>query len=116
MRRASSLYAASRIDALDMQLALGRAPGLTAQQLRRALSGLQGRHDYSSGLQALFRQCRSSLESLGLAAAAGAALQAPDTVRIAADRRWVESERVSLIDAAGPEYSRCRATPRPAEK
>lgn len=87
-----------------MQLALGRAPGLTAQQLRRALSALQGRQDHSTGLQALFRQCRSSLESLGLAAAAGAALQAPDTVRIAADRRWVESERVSLIDAAGPLY------------
>jgi DNA processing protein len=92
------------MDALDMQLALGRAPGLTAQQLRRALSALHGRQDHSTGLQALFRQCRSSLESLGLAAAAGAALQAPDTVRIAADRRWVESERVSLIDAAGPLY------------
>jgi DNA processing protein len=104
MRRAALLYAASRMDALDMQLALGRAPGLTAQQLRRALSGLQGRHDYSSGLPALFRQCRSSLESLGLAAATAAALQAPDTVRIAADRRWIESERVSLIDAAGPLY------------
>jgi len=87
-----------------MQLALGRAPGLTAQQLRRALSALQGRQDHSTGLQALFRQCRSSLESLGLAAAAGAALQAPDRLRIAADRRWVESERVSLIDAAGPLY------------
>ena len=92
------------MDALDMQLALGRAPGLTAQQLRRALAALQGRQDHSSGLQALFRQCRSSLESLGLAAAAGAALQAPDRVRLAADRRWVESERVSLIDAAGPLY------------
>jgi DNA processing protein len=92
------------MDALDMQLALGRAPGLTAQQLRRALSALQGRQDHSSGLQALFRQCRSSLESLGLAAAAGAALQAPDRVRLAADRRWVESERVSLIDATGPLY------------
>jgi DNA processing protein len=39
-----------------------------------------------------------------LAAAAGAALQAPDALRIAADRRWVESERVSLIDAAGALY------------
>jgi DNA processing protein len=92
------------MDALDMQLALGRAPGLTAQQLRHALSALNGRQDHSTGLQALFRQCRSSLEALGLAAAAGAALQAPDAVRIAADRRWVESERVSLIDAAGPLY------------
>ena len=39
-----------------------------------------------------------------LPAAAGAALQAPDAARIAADRRWVESEGVSLIDAAGPQY------------
>ncbi|MFI4867017.1 MAG: DNA-processing protein DprA [Steroidobacterales bacterium] len=92
------------MDALDMQLALGRAPGLTAQQLRRALSALQGRQDHSTGLQALFRQCSSSLASLGLAAAAVAALQAPDRVRLAADRRWVESKRVSLIDAAGPLY------------
>src|ERR1700722_15591667 len=92
------------MDALDMQLALGRAPGLTAQQLRRALSALNGGQDHSTGLQALFRQCRSSLEALGLTAAAGAALLEPDTRRVAADRRWVESERVSLIDAAGPLY------------
>jgi DNA processing protein len=92
------------MDAVDMQLALGRAPGLTAQQVRRALAALNGTQDDSAGLQPLFRQCRSSLESLGLAAAAGAALQAPDALRIAADRRWVESERVSLIDAAGALY------------
>jgi DNA processing protein len=92
------------MDAVDMQLALGRAPGLTAQQLRRALTALNGRPDDSAGLQALFRHCRSSLESLGLAAAASAALQAPDARRIAADRRWVERERVSLIDAADALY------------
>jgi DNA processing protein len=92
------------MDAVDMQLALGRAPGLTAQQLRRALAVLAGAQQHSTGRQALFRQCRSSLEALGLPAAAGAALQAPDAARIAADRRWVESERVSLIDAAGPQY------------
>src|ERR1700734_3630137 len=45
------------MDALEMQLALGRAPGLTAQQLR-----------------------------------------------IAADRRWAETEQISLIDAASPRY------------
>lgn len=92
------------MDAVEMQLALGRAPGLTAQQLRSALAAIEGAQASSAGLQALFGQCRSSLESLGLAAAAGAALQAPDAARIAADRRWVESEQVSLIDAAGPLY------------
>ena len=104
MRPAALLYAAQRMDAVEMQLALGRAPGLTAQQLRRALAAIEGAQASSGGLQGLFRQCRSSLESLGLAAAAGAALQAPDAARIAADRRWVESERVTLIDAAGAHY------------
>src|ERR1700690_2958921 len=92
------------MDAVEMQLALGRAPGLTAQQLRRALAAIAGAQASSAGLQGLFGQCRSSLESLGLAATAGAALQAPDAARIAADRRWVESERVSLIDAASADY------------
>ena len=87
-----------------MQLALGRAPGLTAQQLRDALAALQSAPASSSGLPGLFRQCRSSLESLGLSPAISAALQAPDAKRIAADRRWVESEHISLIDAADPRY------------
>jgi DNA processing protein len=92
------------MDALEMQLALGRAPGLTAQQLRGALAALRGAAASASGLQGLFGQCRSGLESLGLAAATSAALQAPDAARIAADRRWVESEHISLIDAADPRY------------
>ena len=87
-----------------MRLALGRAPGLTAQQLRGALAALQGAPASSSGVPGLFRQCRSSLESLGLSPATSAALQAPDAKRIAADRRWVESEHISLIDAADPRY------------
>jgi DNA processing protein len=92
------------MDAVEMQLAIGRAPGLTAQQLRRALAAIEGAQASCAGLQGLFGQCRSSLESLGLAAAAGAALQAPDAARIAADRRWIESERVILIDAASALY------------
>jgi DNA processing protein len=92
------------MDALDMQLALGRAPGLTAQQLRSALAALHGARASSSGLQALFGQCRSSLESLGLAPAASAALQAPDPARISADRRWVDSQHISLIDATDARY------------
>jgi DNA processing protein len=88
------------MDALDMQLALGRAPGLTAGQLRHALAALPG----SAPLPTLFRQCRSSLESLGLSAAACAALLAPDRTRIAADRRCIEREDVSLVDAASEAY------------
>ncbi|HXL97621.1 MAG TPA: hypothetical protein VN925_04550 [Steroidobacteraceae bacterium] len=97
---------------MDMRLALGRAPGLTAQPRRRALAVPAGAQEHSTGRQALFRQCRSSLEALGLPAAAGAALQAPGAARIAADRRWVESERVSLIDAAGPPLRRSWRRPK----
>jgi DNA processing protein len=98
------LYASQRMDALEMQLALGRTPGLTAQQLRHALAALGSSGACATGLPALFRQCRSSLASLGLSAAASAALQAPDWARIAADRRWVEREQISLIDAASARY------------
>ncbi|MFI4869380.1 MAG: DNA-processing protein DprA [Steroidobacterales bacterium] len=92
------------MDALDMQLALGRAPGLTAARLRRALAAIDGAAAGSAGLPGLFGQCRSSLASLGLPAAAVAALQAPDVARIAADRRWIESECIHLIDAASARY------------
>ena len=51
--------------ALDMQLALGRAPGLTAARLRRALAAVEGAAAGSAGLPGLFGQCRSSLESRG---------------------------------------------------
>jgi DNA processing protein len=92
------------MDAVEMQLALGRVPGLTAQQLRRALAAIEGGRASSAGLQGLSAQCRSSLESLGLSAPAAAALKAPDAGRITADRRWLERERVSVIDAAGAQY------------
>ncbi len=87
-----------------MQLALGHAPGLTAARLRRALAAIDAAAAASSGLQALFGLCRSSLASLGFPAAAVAALQSPDRARIAAERRWIESERIHLIDAAHALY------------
>jgi DNA processing protein len=88
------------MDALEMQLALGRAPGLTAQQLRHALASLPA----GAALPALFRQCRSSLGALGLGDAACAALLAPDRARIATDRRWIERERIHLVDACSAQY------------
>jgi DNA processing protein len=94
------------MDALDMQLALGRATGLTARQLRHALAmlahapGAPG----EDALPALFRQCRSSLEALGLGAAAVAALLAPKRARIDADRHCVGRECIRLIDAASAQY------------
>jgi DNA processing protein len=96
------------MDALEMQLALGRAPGLTAQQLRHALTSLAGAPDgtapVAAALPGLFRQCRSSLEALGVPAAAGAALLAPDRARIAADRTWIEREHIHLVDACSAQY------------
>src|ERR1700676_1873804 len=92
------------MDAVEMQLALGRAPGLTTQKLRRALAAIEAAATGPTGLPGLFGHCRTSLESLGLPAAAAAALQAPDAARIAADRRWIESERISLLDAASAQY------------
>jgi len=92
-----------------MQLALGRAPGLTAQQLRGALAALGDASDGGAppagdSLPALFRQCRSSLQALGLPAPAGAALLSPDRARIEADRRWIESGRIQLVDACSARY------------
>lgn len=97
------------MDALDMQLALGRATGLTARQLRHALAMLASATGGpgapgDGALPALFRQCRSSLEALGLGPAAVAALLAPERTRIDADRRLVGRECISLLDATSARY------------
>ena len=106
------------MDALEMQLALGRATGLTARQLQHALAMLATAPcapsapsapsaqcaPADSPLPALFRQCRSSLEALGLGAGAIGALLAPDRARIEADRRRVSRECICLVDAAGAQY------------
>ncbi|MGH8206375.1 MAG: DNA-processing protein DprA [Steroidobacteraceae bacterium] len=80
------------MDAVDRQLALGRAPGLTATQVRAAPpAGLVG-------------QTHRRLRSLGIAPAASAALAAPQTELIAADRAWMQREHIVLVDAASPLY------------
>ena len=88
------------MDATDLLLCLGRAPGLTAQQLHGALERLGA----GAGLAQLIGQSRARLEALGLPPAASAALAAPESASLAADRTWVERERITLIDALSRQY------------
>ncbi|HEX4025553.1 MAG TPA: DNA-processing protein DprA [Steroidobacteraceae bacterium] len=96
------------MDAVDMQLALGRAPGLTAQQLRSALARLTSTAcaaaSPTASLAALIGQRRGRLQALGLPAAASTALEAPPAQRLADDRAWVQREHITLIDALSPRY------------
>jgi len=88
-----------------MQLALGRAPGLTARHVKAALQRLGGAAAATSpGLAALFGPPRSRLEALGLPAAACVALESPDRPHLARDRAWAEREHIVLLDALNPRY------------
>ena len=91
------------MDALDRQLALGRAPGLTAPLLRAAHSLLAGPAG-ADALAALFAQSRMRLESLGIPAGAAAALLAPSRAQLTSDRDWVEREGIVLVDAFTAAY------------
>ncbi len=95
------------MDAVDLQLALGRAPGLTARQLKLALERLGAAGTAAlptASMAALIGQPRSRLRALGLPAAACTALEAPQAQHLATDRTWVERERIVLIDALSPLY------------
>jgi DNA processing protein len=92
------------MDALDSQLLLGRIPGLSAQALCRALQGIGPGCCNLDGLIALFRQPRSAWTALGLPPAIGCGQLPRQRAEIAADRRWVERERIELIHAASPLY------------
>ena len=81
------------MDAIDLQLALGRARGLTASKLRRCRAML-GERAARRGLPALFEQ--SPLVR--------AALLAVDAALIASDRRWIERESITLVDLTNPDY------------
>ncbi len=93
------------MDRLDLQLALGRA-SVTARKLRTALRRLLSCEGEltSLALESLIGQPRKRLESMGLSAAASAALEAPDRPRIAHDRAWAERAQIRLIDALSEEY------------
>jgi DNA processing protein len=81
------------MDAIDVQLRLGRAHGLTACSLRALSAALCDRQQPLS-LQALFEQ----------SGAVHAALREVDAARIDADRRWMERERISVLDLTSAHY------------
>jgi DNA processing protein len=103
------------MDAVALQLVLGRAHDLSAQQLQAAIEQAGTTPAALSGLAALLGEPPALLQSLGLSAAASAWLHAPDQGLIEADRAWIERERIGLIDALSDRYppllAQCSAAP-----
>jgi DNA processing protein len=85
------------MDALELALILGRAPGLTAVHL---LAGSRSLGD----LTRLVRAPDATLRTLGVPPAASAWVRAPDPALIAADRRWVEQEGIAVLVATAADY------------
>ena len=92
------------MDAVAIQLVLGRTPGLGAPLLRAALARTGALAEGIMGLAALIGERPAMLRSLGLAPRTSAWLRAPDAALLEADRRWVEREGIGLIDALGSLY------------
>jgi DNA processing protein len=91
------------MDAIDMQLALGHAPGLTAQQVRAVLCAA-GHSSSQRDLRPLFAHARAAWCDVQLPPAARHALRSPDAAQIALDRRWMERDRIQLVDVTSPHY------------
>jgi DNA processing protein len=83
-----------RMDALDLQLALGRVHGLTAARLSALFDSID---DGTS-------PCRSLARLAERSSAVRTLLGAVDTLRIRADRDWVTGEGIHLLDRWSPDY------------
>jgi len=92
------------MDALALQLILGRAKDLSAQRLRAALAQAGHAHPDLDSLRCLLGEPPARLQRLGLPPAASAWLHAPDASLIEADRAWVARERIVLLDAFAEQY------------
>ena len=92
------------MDALSLQLVLGRAPGLRYEQLHSALDKISPRRADIFAVEALIGERSDTLQSLGLGPAASAWLHAPDAAALAADREWIARDRIELLDAFDPRY------------
>jgi DNA processing protein len=80
------------MDLIEAQLRLGRASGLSARLLQTLLGACGGQRPHD-----LLALCeRSSL--------ARAALLQVDPARVDSDRRWLERERITLLDITSPGY------------
>src|SRR3974390_803505 len=89
------------MDAIDLQLLLGRTPGLNAERLRRALER-RGAQE----LSALARLPRSRLEAAGFTPEAAALWQTPPLSQLERDRAWIESAQIALVDVTASAYPR----------
>jgi len=92
------------MDALALQLVLGRARDLSAQQLHAAIARTGSPPQLPGALEALLGESPARLQSLGLSAAASLWLHAPDPELIDADRAWVARDHIELIDTFNPAY------------
>jgi DNA processing protein len=95
------------MDAVAMQLVLGRTPGLSAPRLLAAITGSGARTAGAPGigaLRGLIGERTATLRHLGLSPAACAWLHAPDQALLEADRNWIVRERVTLVDALSNAY------------
>lgn len=97
------------MDALDSALALGRAPGLTAAQLRSALQQLHSQRPGAAAappepLSGLIGLPPRRLLALGLPEAAAAALGLPHPAQRASDRAWALAAGVTPLHALDARY------------
>ena len=92
------------MDACELQLILGRARDLSAQQLQAAIARSGGLPHTRSGLEALLGESPARLASLGLPAAASRWLHAPDQRLLDDDRAWIARERITLVDTFSEAY------------
>ncbi len=92
------------MDALDLQLLLGRARGVTAAQLGRVLDQVAPGAPELTGLEALVGRSLEQLDALGFARSASRWLHSPDRARLAADRDWTVRAGIRLVDATSPQY------------
>jgi DNA processing protein len=92
------------MDAVALQLVLGRTHGLSAQLLRTAIARMGAHAPGLAAVEALIGERPALLQSLGFSRAMSAWLHAPDRALIDVDRRWITRECIGLIDALSSDY------------
>ena len=84
------------MDILEATLALARAEGLHARQLREP--------DLLQDPRCLIGRPVKELLELGIRPTAATWLSSPDAALLTADRRWIEDEQVQIVRWGSPEY------------
>jgi DNA processing protein len=92
------------MDAVALQLVLGRTHGFSAQQLLAAIQHIDRRHTGIAAVEALIGERPSTLQALGVPPPASRWLHAPDAALLDADREWIVRERIGLVDSLSDRY------------